>query len=369
MNIWHLVYRVDSLTYTVSRALTEGGHAVNVWVVQPDQDYGLSEGIYRALLNTQGVGFVGRDEARLPSVIDRLIVQTHPRASESTQEAPLLAGRARAITLISSGDRNRSQRTALELQWLEARRLWRHLGKVDRVVYKDGFHRRDLFGSFKPRSNLGFDVHSQFLDNAELFRLMHAQDWDPDAPRPFLVNFLGCRDPDIRERILASIRDTLKSAARDPLATGFNKPAAWHEYSNDSPIGLDPKEFLGILARSDYTLCPRGYSMVTHRPIEAMLRGSIPVLAAEEIDLYGIGLADRENCIAVAEGRWLESIHRLVEIEERDVIRMRRNIRAMFESRLDYDALAGRLRASLGAGGESRRSGQLTSSRGAAVVS
>ena len=369
MNIWHLVYRVDSLTYTVARALTEGDHAVNVWLVQPDQDYGLSEGIYRALLDTPGVGFVGRDEARLPSVIERLVIQSYPRPPESMREAPLLAGRARAITLISSGDRNRSARTALELQWLEARRVWRHIGKVDRVVYKDGFHRRDLFGSFKPRSNLGFDVHSQFLHDEELFRLMHAQDWDPDAPRPILVNFLGCRDPDIRERILKVFRATLQSAAQDPVATGFTKPAIWHEYSNASPIGLEPKEFLSILARSDYTLCPRGYSMVTHRPIEAMLRGSIPVLAAEEIDLYGIGLADRENCIAVPGGRWLESIHRLAETDERECVRMRRNIRRMFDSCLDYGALAGRVRANLGVADGIRRQAQLASPRGAAVAS
>jgi hypothetical protein len=368
MRIWHLVYRVDSLTYTVARALTQGGHDVSVWVVQPDQDYGLSEGIYRALLGTPGVDFVGRDEARLPPVIDRLIVQAHPRPPESTQEAPLLARRARAITLISSGDRNRSRRTALELQWLEARRLWRHLGKLDRVVYKDGFHRRDLFGSFKSRSNLGFDVHSQFLHDAELFSLMHARDWDADAPRPILANFLGCRDPDIRERILEGVRGTFQSAARDPAAAGFTKPTIWHEYSNASPIGLEPKDFLGILARSDYTLCPRGYSMVTHRPIEAMLRGSIPVLAADEVDLYGIALADRENCMAVPDGRWLESVHRLAEIEEREVLRMRRNIRAMFDAYLNYNALAGRLRARLGVPDESCRA-QLTSPRGAAVAS
>jgi hypothetical protein len=240
---------------------------------------------------------------------------------------------------------------------------------VDRVVYKDGFHPWDLFASFKPRSTLGFDVHSQFLNDAELFRLMHVQDWDADAPRPILANFLGCRDPDVREQILESLRATFQSAARDPSAAGFAKPTIWHEYSNASPIGLEPREFLSILARSDYTLCPRGYSLVTHRPIEAMLRGSIPVLAAEEMDLYGVGLVDRENCIAVDDGRWLESIHRLAEIEERDVVRMRRNIRAMFDSHLDYDAVAGRLRAGLGVADERHGLVQLTSPRGAAVAS
>ena len=62
----------------------------------------------------------------------------------------------------------------------------------------------------------------------------------------------------------------------------------WHEYSDASPIGLDPAEFVRRLTDSDFTLCPRGYSRVTHRPVEALLRGSVPVIAADEIDLYGI---------------------------------------------------------------------------------
>src|SRR6266404_2570747 len=44
MTIWHLVFRVDSLTYTIAKALSHGGHDVCIWLVEPKQDYGLSEG-------------------------------------------------------------------------------------------------------------------------------------------------------------------------------------------------------------------------------------------------------------------------------------------------------------------------------------
>lgn len=371
MNVWHLVYRVDSLTYTVARALSHGGHDVCVWVVQPNQDYGLSEGIYRALLDTPRVDFIGRDESRLPAAIERLIVQTHPRPLESTRDAPLLARRARAITVISAGDRNRSWRSAVKVQWLEARRLWRELGKVDHVLYKDGAHPRDLFGWIKPRSNLGFDVHSQFLHDEQLFHLMHARDWDPAAPRPFLVNFLGCRDPEIRATTIDAARSSLDESARGNgvLSTRFGKPAFWHEYTNAAPVGLEPRKFLAVLAQSDFTLCPRGYSLVTHRPVEALLRGSIPVLAANELDLYGFVLRHGENCFAVEDGRWAEAVAELARVDERELVRMRSNIRAMFEADLSYDAVAKRLRLRLGVIDAPRPPVQLASRSGAAVAS
>ncbi len=345
MTIWHLVFRVDSLTYTIAKALSHGGHDVCIWLVEPKQDYGLSEGIYTALRETPRVGFIGRDEARLPPVIERLIVQAHPRPLESTRDAPLLAKRARKITLISAGDRNRSRRSAMKLQWLEARRLWRQLGKVDRILYKDGFHSRDLLGMIKRRSNIGFDVHSQFLHNDELFRMMHGHDWDPAARRPILVNFLGCRDPDIRARILDTMRPFFQSGKRDLFRMVSDKPTFWHEYTNAS------------------------YSLVTHRPIEALLRGSIPVLASTELDLYGVELKDHENCIGVPDGQWAESIRRLARIEERDLIRMRNNARAMFDDYLSYDAVARRLRSRVGGVDLERESVRIARHPGAAVAS
>jgi hypothetical protein len=367
MNVWHVAFRVDSLTYTVAKALSHGGHSVSVWVVATDQDYGLSEGIYRALLETPQVRVVERDEARLPAAIDRLIVQSHPRPDQSIRDAAILARRARRITVISAGDRNRSPGDALKLQWLEARRLWPHLGRVDRILYKDGFHRRDLYAPLKRRANLGFDVHSQFLHSEELFRMIHAQDWDPAANRPILVNFLGCSDPDVRARMLDEIRPLVRGNDGEP-AGELRKPTFWHEYTNASPIGLDPREFLTILTRSDFTLCPRGYSLVTHRPIEALLRGSIPVLSGREIDLYGIDLADGENCIAVADGRWPDAIRELARIDEHRLARMRGTVRAMFDGQLCYDAVARRLRAGLGVDDAAGGSAQLASPSGAAAV-
>ena len=122
----------------------------------------------------------------------------------------------------------------------------------------------------------------------------------------------------------------------------------WHEYPDAAPVGLDPIEFLNVLSRSDFTLCPIGYSLVTHRPIEALLRGSIPVMSAHDLDLYGIELKDGTNCIAVSDGDWPTTIQRLRTIEESEIVAMRSSIYSMFDDRLNYKALSNRMRIRFG---------------------
>src|SRR5438552_14900660 len=139
MNVWHLVFRTDSLTYTVAKAMSFGGHDVFVWVVDAEQDHSLAAGIQQRLRDTPRVRIVARDETKLPSVIDRLIVQVFPRPMESIQRIGPLAKRARRIALITAGDRSRTWHSAMKLQWFEARKFASYVSKIDRVVYKDGF--------------------------------------------------------------------------------------------------------------------------------------------------------------------------------------------------------------------------------------
>ena len=348
MNVWYIVYRTDSLTYTVAKALSVGGHDVSVWVVNPNLDHGLSAGIHTCLRETPRVSIVPRDDAALPSVIDRLIVQVFPQPDATLQDVDILARRARKITLISAGDRRRSWRHAVRQQARELRRLGLRASRVDRALYKDGFYACDLLGLFKPRRAVGFDAHSQFIHNDELFRAMHARDWDPNTRRPILANFLGSQDPEIRKRVLDDVRHFFQSADGSSPSPSADKSMRWHEYSDAAAIGLDPREFVRVLSNSDFTLCPRGYSLVTHRPIEALLRGSVPVLSEDELDLYGVELKDGENCVSVHDGRWSQAVERLAQIPESEIARMRARIDAMFNDFLNYPAMAKGIRARVG---------------------
>jgi hypothetical protein len=347
MQLWYLVFRPDSLTYTVCRALSEIGHAVSIWAVDPELGQRPESSIQKRVGGITGVSVLGRDASRLPATIERLVVQSFPRPAEVVRDLPLLARRARHVSLVSAGDRSRRWIDALKLQWLEARRLGTALRRVDRVLYKDGFHRVDLFAAIRARAVVGFDVHSQFLSQLAECDAMHAVDWAPDAARPYLVNFMGSRDPRSRLDILDTVRRQFVSPSGAPVCPRPGKQMLWIEYSDAQPGGLPPLKFIETLAASDFTLCPRGYSLVTHRPPEALLRGSIPVLDANELDLYGIELVDGRNCIAVGAAGWPAAVERMVALPETEIVAMRRHVHEMRPA-LDYARVASGIGARLG---------------------
>jgi len=348
MNVWYLVYVADSLTFTIANALAQGGHEISICAVGAQRERRTPDAIQKRLLETPRVSFLELRDDTLPNEIERLIVQVFPRPTESLLDVDRIASRAQRISLITAGDRSRSWRTAIDLQWREVKRLARYAGRIDRVLYKDGFYPRDLHGWLKARDTVGFDVHSQFLHESGLFEAMHARDWDPESRRQFRINFLGSQDPAVRKQVLDLVRPLFQPNGPSTIARVTGKTMYWHEYSDAAPTGVAPQDFVRLLTESDFALCPRGYSLVTHRPVEALLRGCIPVIAVDELDLYGIPLIDGENCIGVPDGRWDDTVRRLAEVEDKDIVRMRRNAHEMFDRYLAYDALARRLRNRVG---------------------
>jgi hypothetical protein len=349
MKLAHIVFRMDSLTYLIARALATAGHEVHVWITDPEfphvDPYRFAERLRRIV----GVSLHGAAASLDPlRRYDRLIVQMFPRPQHMWTCAALsaLAAKSDRITLISAGDLSRHRRTAYWLQWRELRLLGKWIFRVDRVAYKDGYHGLDLFMLFKSRRVVGFDVHSWFMDDAVAFAAVQAQDWAVEASRPLRVNFMGSQDPQERKRILDVVRPLLTrgSIAGEKVA----QTIFWHEYSDDKPAALGLPDFLNVLTRSDFTLCPPGYSLVTHRVVEALLRGSIPVLHARELPLYDLELEDGVNCIAVAPEAWLQAIDRCLQMTQAEVIAMRRNIQALAHKQLLYPESSRRMRARLG---------------------
>jgi len=74
----------------------------------------------------------------------------------------------------------------------------------------------------------------------------------------------------------------------------------------------------------------------------------IPVLNTSELDLYDIGFIDGVNCIAVPTGHWAAAVERILSISSDSVIEMRKNIYAMLNDQVDYDALSKHIRIRLG---------------------
>lgn len=340
MNVCLLALWGDSLAYTIAKALTFIGHQVQVWVADPERHNSAGWGTPQRIAAVPGASVVTDAAAHPQKHVDHLIVQGHPVLLRYASLLDRLAEPSARLTLISAGDRNRPLRQALRLQWRERRWLGRWFGKVQRIAYKDGYYNVDLLGLLRSRRVVGFDPHSKFLQDATLFQAIHATDWDSDVRRLLRANFLGSRDPEIRRQILESVEGWFVPVAAERGEGHRNKRSVWHVYSDAQPAALSPQEFLRVLSDSDFTLAPPGYSLVTHRPLEAMLRGSIPVLNASELDLYDLGLTDGVNCIAVRPGRWPAAMERITAMSEAEVVRMRGNIRSMLADRVSYPALA-----------------------------
>ena len=348
MPVFILAYRVDSLTYTLAKALAFGDHQVRVQGITDEHSCDLDRRLCDMLQATDGVSLSLSAFAAIPGKEDPLIVQGHPRIFARRKFFQEFSRNAKDLRIVSFGDRKFPLRKALGFQGRELRWYGSRLRRVSRVLYKDGYHPRDLYRFLRPRSIIGFDVHSRFLHDPGAFRAIHARNWKVEDTRPCLVNFLGSLDP--RRRAMAVER------AHQPLAQDHvhealaarGKEIFWHAYTDEAPAALGQQEYLDVLTRSDFTVSPPGYSLVTHRPLEAMLRGSIPVLNDDEREIYGIGLEDGVNCVAVHEGRWDEAMERLLAFPEERIREMRGRIARMYQTHLEYNAASRLIRQHLG---------------------
>lgn len=344
MRVCLLTWWGDSLTYTVARALSSCGHTVDILISDRERHLGAKWGISARIREIPGVTLV-LDRGTTPaSHYAMLIIQSFPRISEQSALASRLADRSEHVTLISFGDRARPWRDAMRLQRVERRVVRPFRRKLRVVAYKDGHHALDLFTLARVRRvHVGFDVHSKFLHSDALYRQIHAADWTVDTPRRLRLGFVGSRDPARRGEALDRAERGLHAAGeRD------GSRVLWKVYSDDQPGALPESEFVDILSDSDFTLAPPGHSLITHRPIEAMLRGSIPILNEREAPIYELGLRDRENCLLVHNDDWAAAVRRALAMDPVEVRRMRTRVMAVRQACLDYPVLAGAICGRLG---------------------
>jgi hypothetical protein len=119
--------------------------------------------------------------------------------------------------------------------------------------------------------------------------------------------------------------------------------AVWVEYGGPESSGtnaLDQNVYLDVLTDMDFCISPPGWGWYTHRTVEALVRGSIPILA--EPDVYNLDLRDGENCIVVRNGDWRGGTRRALDMRESEVVRMRTCVLALRENSLLPDIVAER---------------------------
>jgi hypothetical protein len=184
---------------------------------------------------------------------------------------------------------------------------------------------------------LGVDVHFSFLTNSHLYELIYSP-WSVSVKRRCRVNFVGKAAPEERAEILLSAREVLLTHGLTPVAD-TSAPCPWFEV-RDGADALSAEQYARLLTESDFTLCPPGYAVWSHRVIESSLRGSIPILDRSTRKLYDIELIDGQNCIIVGANDWPGALNRCLQMSADEVIRMRANLASLHSGILGRNAIA-----------------------------
>jgi hypothetical protein len=333
-----VVEQVEFLTFTVAHAVVSAGWRV-VILADPARNTSKQNGYYiQELAELPGVTVEMGFE---PIDLEMLCIELTRKTPQD--RANYYSRRARRVEILTSCRRPSLVRT-LMAEVRDARRCPRSVLRARRFVYVDGYRPIDLFAFLGVRRHLGIDVHSLFLLDPRLREIMFAADWEPENKRPFRLNFIGTPSPDSRVRILQELEAVLlrpgASVARTPDQAG---DILWLK-----GVAVPMEQFCQFLTDSDYTLCPPGYIRVTHRVVEALLRGSIPILHADELVLYDLGLETGKNCIAVPAGHWGEAVAAALDTDMATVAQMRAAILNMREQYLTVAASNHRLCRQLG---------------------
>ena len=117
------------------------------------------------------------------------------------------------------------------------------------------------------------------------------------------------------------------------------RPVYWVNDSADSKRVRLPGEYLEALSRSQFTLCPAGYIGYTHRVLETLCRGGVPVFPGETQPYYKLPLVHLKNCILVQNGDWATAVHTILNLSPEEVEKMRANVNELTKGEADPEKI------------------------------
>lgn len=200
-------------------------------------------------------------------------------------------------------------------------------------------------------------VHPQSIVKDDYRKLMFAPTYNSKKERNFKFSFMGNRNPPERVPILKQIKEKLirdtniinreQYLLNQHISNNKNN-VLWIEYGDrDKVRGLSSPDYINALNQTDFCICPLGWGgNWTHRVIESLVRGAIPIL--EDGERYNIGLTDMKNCIVVKNNNWLEAIEKAEQINLEQLSSIKSNIAEIREKYLLPEAASKKLRESMG---------------------
>ena len=192
------------------------------------------------------------------------------------------------------------------------------------------------FPEYLSAKRIGFApyVHPHFLTNPA-WRKAAFEVVEPARTRKWRIGFMGNRHPPERARRLAQCKAVLSN---------LDVSSYWNEYGSPGETrgsSWGPMEYIQRLSDTDFCISPPGWGLCyTHRTIEALLRGSIPII--EDPCLYDLPLQDSKNCLVAEADDWQRTIKRAINMPETEILRMRQNINELRENRLIFRRAAER---------------------------
>jgi hypothetical protein len=151
--------------------------------------------------------------------------------------------------------------------------------------------------------------------------------WD-QTERAYLFNFLGsyggARVPMI-DRLEPHLQISGGGDQQVNLG-GKSVRVMWHADRPGSTRDRPLNEYLDTLRHSFFTLCLPGHVAMTHRTLEAIHCGSIPVLPAETASPYLLPLEHGRNCWLVTHNNWESAVAALSALDREQVFEMQRAV-------------------------------------------
>jgi len=206
----------------------------------------------------------------------------------------------------------------------------------------------------------GAFVHPYFLGDLELCREMFEEPWEVGTLRNIRLIFSGDAASPRRRVLIEEMRKFImqrtdvrlvseyQEALSGRLGPGSQKSVLWLPGFNPSANIIPWAKWPPVLRQCDFCLCPPGYEQKSHRVVECLLQGSIPILHCP--NEYAIGLTDGVDCIVVRDSDWQTGVRRALEFDANMVAQLRGNVARLVTDELSHEATARRWLGYMGVG-------------------
>ena len=177
----------------------------------------------------------------------------------------------------------------------------------------------DVFKAVGIRYLFSPHIHPQFESRAfKMIPILHypLRTVAPAQKKDILYSFIGFRSHVFRNKVYA-----LGKKQRDVIIKKRSSFCGTRAKNSKNKQG---KEYDNVLARSRYSLCPRGHFPNSIRLTESLFAGAIPVILADDIRLPE-GINWEECCVFIRERNvgHIDKILRNIPIEEEEELRTR----------------------------------------------